>query len=233
MVGEHHTHTAFDEQAATEKLERLRQAVEQSRKRRKDLSDEFDAFVDSFKRDRSGVTIDPPAPAVEEKHSVVRSYDESMPYVPRAAAARRPVPRSSALVGALAVVAVGVLVTRAWRDSPTERPATTAAQPPAPDGGVRGSAPPSDVQPIPGMVQGELTAVRRVWVRATVDGERLVERELQANERVPLRPARTLVIRVGDGGALRVAIDGRDRGLLGASGTIVTRTFTAATSAPR
>ena len=51
------------------------------------------------------------------------------------------------------------------------------------------------------MLQGELAAVRRVWIRATVDGARVVERELQANERVTLRPARTIVVRAGDAGA--------------------------------
>jgi hypothetical protein len=83
------------------------------------------------------------------------------------------------------------------------------------------------------MLQGELAAVRRVWIRATVDGARVVERELQANERVTLRPARTIVVRAGDAGAVRIVLDGRDQGLLGANGIAITRTFTAAAPVTR
>jgi hypothetical protein len=69
--------------------------------------------------------------------------------------------------------------------------------------------------------------VRRVWVRAVVDGNVDVERELRPNDRVALRNGRTIVIRTGDAGAIRVAIDGKDQGPLGRDGEVVTRTFTA------
>jgi hypothetical protein len=64
-----------------------------------------------------------------------------------------------------------------------------------------------------------------VWVRVVVDGKREVERELEANARIPLA-GRTIVIRTGDAGAVRVEINGQDRGLLGRDGEVVTRTFT-------
>jgi hypothetical protein len=58
------------------------------------------------------------------------------------------------------------------------------------------------------------------------DGERVVERELPADARVPLKAARTIVIRTGDAGAVRLSIAGQDQGILGRDGEVVTRTFT-------
>lgn len=52
----------FDEQAALAELERLRDAIEESRRRRSERTDEFDAFVRSFRRpapsDTSGAPIE-------------------------------------------------------------------------------------------------------------------------------------------------------------------------------
>jgi hypothetical protein len=58
------------------------------------------------------------------------------------------------------------------------------------------------------------------------DGERVVERELPADARVPLKAAKTIVIRTGDAGAVRLSIGGQDQGILGRDGEVVTRTFT-------
>jgi hypothetical protein len=66
-----------------------------------------------------------------------------------------------------------------------------------------------------------------VWIRATADGVRVVERELRPDERIPLRAARALVIRAGDAGAVRMSVNGQDRGVLGADGIVVTRTYNA------
>jgi hypothetical protein len=236
MAGEHYTYTPFDEQAAQDKLERLRIEVEQSRKRRKDASDAFDAFVGSFRKDgrNDSAPLSPtPPPVAEEVRPVVTTYDEPMPYPARVAASRRPLPRTGVIVGAVAVVATGFMLTRTWRGSPDDRSAATSTPAPSQSGAIPAAIAPSATQPIPGMLQGELAAVRRVWIRATVDGARVVERELQANERVTLRPARTIVVRAGDAGAVRIVLDGRDQGLLGANGIAVTRTFTAAAPVTR
>jgi hypothetical protein len=64
-------------------------------------------------------------------------------------------------------------------------------------------------------------------VRVTIDGQRVVERELAAGARVPLS-GRSIVIRAGDPGAVRVFIDGQDRGLMGETGIPVTRAYTSA-----
>ena len=67
-------------------------------------------------------------------------------------------------------------------------------------------------------------AAARVGARL-VDGVREVERELNAGDRIPLRAGRTSVIRAGNAGAVRLTIDGEDRGLLGPEGEVVTRTL--------
>jgi hypothetical protein len=46
-----------------------------------------------------------------------------------------------------------------------------------------------------------------------------------ANEVLQFNPTRTLYVRAGDAGGLRVFIDGEDRGLLGSDGRVVTRNF--------
>lgn len=104
-----------------------------------------------------------------------------------------------------------------------EPPATPAATP----------APAAATSPdVPG-VHGELTTIRTAWVRVTIDGERAFERELPPNTRIPLDAERTIAVRVGDAGAVRLTIDGRDLGALGGEGQVVTRTFTARQPAPR
>jgi hypothetical protein len=65
-----------------------------------------------------------------------------------------------------------------------------------------------------------------VWLRVLVDGERALEREVEGNARIPLAPRETLVVRAGDGAAVRVAIRGADQGPLGRPGVPVTRAFT-------
>jgi hypothetical protein len=75
-------------------------------------------------------------------------------------------------------------------------------------------------------VNGELTAVRRVWVRIVSDDNR-VERELPEGTRIPLHAQHTLTLRIGDAGAVRVMVDNRDQGPLGRDGEVVMRTFTA------
>jgi hypothetical protein len=72
-----------------------------------------------------------------------------------------------------------------------------------------------------------LNVQRRVWVRVLLDGERAIERELPPGTRIPLQADRAIVIRAGDAGALRLTINGVDRGPLGRDAEIVTRTFTA------
>jgi hypothetical protein len=63
-------------------------------------------------------------------------------------------------------------------------------------------------------------------VRVIADGERVVERELPADSRIPFKAEKTIVIRTGDAGAVKLSIRGQDQGTLGKDGAVITRTFT-------
>lgn len=229
MPGEEQPHAPFDERAALEHLERLQADVEESRRRRKDASAAFDKFVGSFRRGPdAGVN---PAPARVEPRPAFQRLD--VPVAPVSAPRpRRSVPMAVIVGGGALALAAGFVLTRVWRDSPESSPlpATVQAPAPAPSDAsalaeARAASLPAAPDPSGGM-RAELVAVRGVWIRATVDGVRLVERELRPDERVPLRASRTIVIRAGDAGALRVAIDGQDRGPVGEDGVVATRTYT-------
>jgi hypothetical protein len=147
-------------------------------------------------------------------------------------------PRRSRVVALAVLVAVlGGLI--AWsflsRRAGPSQPVHTAATPAAPAAVPPAVAPspvPAPVAPEEGAAAVVLTT-RAVWLRVTVDGERVLERQLPADTRIPLKPQSTIVIRTGDAGAVTLSIDGKDQGPLGKNGEVVTRTFTISTKAPR
>jgi hypothetical protein len=300
----------FEEQSALEELERLHQAIEQSRRKRREASDAFDSFVRSF-GSRSGTasapaniraqprtselpalapsgslppshvqTVAPAAPAAdplpgstpprevsttsasegvpatggspppsssEPRHTsspsealhaaspseTAHTETRTEPVVP-AALTQLPERESSMRWWLIAAAAVVVVAMLAWRvfapgpgdDSPAPAPAASAA--PAP---VAAAPPPPDAPP-PEPVT-ELATERRVWVRVTVDGERVLERELEAGVRIPLEAKETIVVRAGDAGAIRLTIAGKDQGVFGPDGIAVTRTFPVPSASPR
>jgi len=158
-----------------------------------------------------------PEPARPE--SLGSSYpDVPAPWRMRPDQRRKPPAYLAAIAGGVAAIITAVLLIQSWRAAPSESsatppdvavgpPATVSAQPVAPEG-----------------PRTEILALRRVWVRVTVDGTREVERELNANERIPLGAGRTIVIRAGNAGAIRLTINGEDRGTLGPEGEVMTRT---------
>jgi len=224
------TYQPFNEQAALEELERLQRELEESRQKRKDASAAFDQFVNSFRKEPRR---DPrPEEAAWPRSdvgpsSIVRDSRIAPPAAP--ASRRRRLPSTAIFAGAIVVTVAAVTVSRSWRadspESPAPVPASTVAADPLPTSAAP-AAQASDTSSAPA-TQSELQALRRVWVRATVDGNRLVERELEAGARIPLN-GRTIVIRAGDPGAVRIVIDGRDRGIMGETGIPVTRTYTSA-----
>lgn len=123
------------------------------------------------------------------------------------------------------MVAASAWLIRSPRDVPSTAPGpppAAAVTPPAPVAAPPAAAATTTAPQVPAAV---VTTLRRVWVRVIVDGKREVERELAADARIPLS-GRTIVIRTGDAGAVRVEINGQDRGPLGRDGEVVTRTFT-------
>jgi hypothetical protein len=176
---------------------------------------------------------------------VAASIPETVPW--SAATAREPIapvsvarsaPPRAAYVGvvlaALALLAVGVLL---WRSAIT--PVGPAAQPdarslpatsPAAAGAVAQAAAPA---PRPAPTAGpprplnvEFLTLRPVWARVTVDGRRAVEKEFAADERMSFGADTTIAIRAGNGGAIRLVVDGQDLGVPGRDGQVFSRTFT-------
>jgi hypothetical protein len=219
---------SFDEGAAQAELERLQRDLEESRRRRKDASEAFDKFVGSFKREPARTDAPPSREPQVRVPTRTLSAAGSFPDFP--AAKRRAIPAPVIVAGAVVAIAAGVVVTRSWRSTTTEpaaparvssSPSADATAPALPVASTAGANEP--VTP-----EFELAAVRRVWIRATVDGARVAERELAPGEKVLVWSGRALVVRAGDAGALRVSVKGQDRGVVGEDGIAVTRTFNAA-----
>jgi hypothetical protein len=146
--------------------------------------------------------------------------------------ARSPYIRPLLAALAVAIVAITTVWWRPWTTAPLE-PASPAVQP-APAATPSTSSPPTAPKPTPAAevspvraLNVELTTIRRVWTRVTVDDRRVIERELPAGERIPLGADRMIAIRAGDAGAIRLTVDGKDQGPLGRDGQIGTRTLTA------
>ncbi len=227
----------FDERAALAELERLREQIVQLRSKRVAVGTEFDGFVRSLKTRESAANA---ATRNELSPTSVPGGLDSSPAEPSPAPSLDPRPAPAApavkrqpgarnlvlLGGALLLLATGGLVTWTLRKGgrePAETDRLVSAQPPAtpvPD------ETPLAPRPIPvSPYDSQIVTSRPVWVRVVADGQRVIERELQAQARIPFKATRSIVIRTGDAGALRLSIGGRDQGPLGADGVVVTRTF--------
>lgn len=142
-------------------------------------------------------------------------------------------PLVATLLLLLLVAAVGVWMFRGGQLQPQ------TSSPPSPGQTTQPAAPgdtaPAPTPPVvaPAPVESEITTVRRAWVRLIADGERVLERELPADTRVPFKAEKTIVIRTGDAGAVVLTIRGKDHGPLGRDGEVVTRSFTVPADQPR
>ena len=123
---------------------------------------------------------------------------------------------------ALLIVVVAFFALRGKGDEtgPTDQvsaePPAAAPQPAAPP------APPAvDLPP----QRAEIATLRPVWIRVIVDGQKVIERELPPNTHIPLNPVSRFVVRAGDAGAVRVTIEGKDQGPVGADGQVATKAF--------
>jgi cytoskeleton protein RodZ len=86
----------------------------------------------------------------------------------------------------------------------------------------------ADVQPA-ATSGDQLTVVlmvkRPCWVSATVDGQRTIQRLLQAGERQTVTVRREMVLTAGDAAAVAVQFNGADARVLGKAGQVVTARF--------
>lgn len=141
--------------------------------------------------------------------------------VPVARAGLR-IPPAIALLG---IVVLGAIVFFIWRGSSGDAGST---EPSAPDAAAvqpqsaPAAAPVAKPQAPP---FAELSTVRPAWVRVIVDGRKVIERELPADSRIPIEPGSQIVVRAGDAGAVRVAIGGKDQGVVGVDGQAATKTY--------
>jgi hypothetical protein len=227
--------SAAFELAANEEIARLQGELEASRRRREAAAAAFEDMLRAF---------DAPAAARTGAPRSARSLREAAegprpgraPLVaartePRAsrpaATSRRPGAAGVVFVAILALTALAavvfMLVPRGGERGSTE---TAVAVPSPAGGGDFTAAPVAPAAPADAPPAAELTVERHVWVRITVDGERMIEREVAAGTRVPLASGGTVVVRAGDGGAVRLWLRGEDQGVLGLDGAVVTRTFT-------
>ncbi len=72
-----------------------------------------------------------------------------------------------------------------------------------------------------------LRATRPVWVRAAVDGAVTVNRTVPAGGEITLSATDAVEVRVGDAGAVRITVNGEDRGLAGRNGQVITWRYVA------
>jgi cytoskeletal protein RodZ len=105
--------------------------------------------------------------------------------------------------------------------------AATEASPPAADDLVSAAvptpAPPPRAKPVPKR-RLTLNVTELSWLRVTVDGTVAFEGTLPAGS-IRSFPGKAVDVRVGNAGGVRIAVNGRPIGTLGASGDVVERNF--------
>jgi uncharacterized protein DUF4115 len=244
--------SAPDERRVLEELEQLQQAIRAARDHREQAKAAFAGQLRAFDppvtpratapvetRANPPAPVLPPSPvlpsstAFEPLPSLSRGprdlfHDEisrrEAPGATSKSAARWTMP---ALVTA-AVVVAALALGWFWRRSPAApvptAPPFTETQALPSTGKPPVTPPPADTHAL----QLDLTTTRAVWLRVTADGKNILERELPAGDRRHFGADRTIVLRAGDAGAVRVAIGGVDQGPLGAEGQVVSRTYASA-----
>jgi hypothetical protein len=183
-----------------------------------------------------------PATALEPANALAdtREPRAGEPVAASAVAAPQPpappakVPAAAMGAGVLAVALGGALLAMfLWNRSPEADPvpaaapdapaASTPAPEPSPAPVAAATAPPRPIVQPAG--DSEIVTERQVWMRVIVDGNKILEREVPAGTRIPLKAEKTIVIRTGDAGAVRLSLRGAPGALLGREGEVVTRAF--------
>lgn len=222
-----------DEERTLEDLDKLREQVLQASAERRRVEEAFDAFTSGFRTRQAQRDSEPPLvpPPLPEANAPEMVSGASLGIV-RPKRVRRVSGRALAFAGA-AVVGAAIFAAARWGQpspevtTPAETPAAAAitlqTPPPVP---VPIAKPPASSQVGTPGVNVELTTRRRVWMRVTLDGQRAFEREVPADQHIPLHADRSILIRAGDAGAVAIRRNGRDAGPLGRDGVVGTREFT-------
>jgi Domain of unknown function (DUF4115) len=188
-------------------------------------------------------TVQPVAPAPPPATAPGWTPDEALavrdqPSEPELAAviAAPPAPRRSNTTtwlvagSVLAILSVGgyAWTTRGGRSetSSSPQPDTPPTKAPVPAPQAPAPAATAPAAPAPSPFDSVLVTTGPVWVRVVADGETTVEREVAADTRIPIRAEKTIRIRTGNAGAVKLIMGGVDQGPLGREGEVITRTFT-------
>jgi cytoskeletal protein RodZ len=136
------------------------------------------------------------------------------------------------------------------RETPSAAPAPANAEPPAavPAAEAGGQLPAAataaggSAAPVAGAGASEafvatpetplalrVVASEECWLSLSVDGQKVVARNLQAGERVQFRARTAIILSAGNAGALTLTINGKPARALGGRGEVVTSTITLAT----
>ena len=114
---------------------------------------------------------------------------------------------------------------------PAAVPPPVIAEPAAPAAAAKTSAPaaasdaPRPTAALSTQVTVAVTAKRPCWVSATVDGQKAIERLLQAGEQQTVTMRRDMVLTAGDASAVTLQFNGADARALGKAGEVVTAKF--------
>jgi hypothetical protein len=159
---------------------------------------------------------------------------------------RASVTRYAVLAGIGAVVLLAVVLYMRGRGdesaAPPAQPAASAGAQPSAQASQPAATDGTAAVPAAGATTGGadnrplqvvLTTVRPVWMRVTVDGEKVVERQVPSGQQLRFGAERSVAIRAGDAGGVRLAINGRDAGLMGRDGQIASRTIVPPGAQPR
>jgi cytoskeletal protein RodZ len=120
------------------------------------------------------------------------------------------------------------------QSSPLSSPQSTVGGEPLGAGATQtpsgSQLPAADSQPVPAdRLVVQVTAVRRAWVSAIVDGARVVQREFKPGEDVTFEVRREIALTVGDAGGVNVRLNGMPAKPLGGGGQVVTLRVSPAT----
>jgi hypothetical protein len=263
---------AFDENAALEELERLREEIREVRSRREKKVEEFESWVRETRaasraervaaleenstettaataawtatraaEATNRTSVSAASPGLETSRTRIPlddAFKDDAFKEDRERAARHPRlgGRGSYYAAGAAVVLIAAAAIPRFLHNrePEDVGARNAAQtPPAAQRPETVLPPIRDTPAAPAPVadprplQIELFTIRPVWLRVTVDGERRLEREVPGGQRLPFGADRSINVRAGNGGSLRLSVGGRDLGLIGRDGQIADRTLTA------
>lgn len=117
--------------------------------------------------------------------------------------------------------------------SPAAREPDVALAPPVPSltpaattGASPAATPVSAQTDQPAALTVLLAAERQCWIRATIDGGRVIERLLEADQELVVTARESVLLRVGDAGALSTMINGKPAQRFGGPGQVITRQIT-------